>query len=232
MHAANGLPVMVVDHRGRPQWHEVFEGSPYILRRQTQARINRVLSSSGHRPYIGMKTVARWLWNPYQPKAAEMFFSAEEIAFAEPYRGMVMIEPNVKANNHSNKAWAKGRWPQVVSALPDVEFVQCVSGSVKLNDVTLIAAPTFRHACAVLSVCRAFVGTEGGLHHAAAAVKTPAVILWSEFIHPSITGYRTQVNLRHAGNPCGMRVNCRGCQKSMEAITVTEVVAALKGVLR
>jgi ADP-heptose:LPS heptosyltransferase len=95
-----------------------------------------------------------------------------------------------------------------------------------------ITTPTFRYACAVLSVCKAFVGAEGGLMHAAAATKTPAVILWSEFISPAITGYPTMVNLRHAGPPCGMRVDCRTCRVAMNKITVTEVVAALKGVLK
>jgi ADP-heptose:LPS heptosyltransferase len=67
--------------------------------------------------------------------------------------------------------------------------------------------------------------------HAAAAVGTPSVILWSEFISPEITGYETMTNIRHAGKPCGNRMRCAGCRKSMEAITVEEVVAALEKLL-
>ncbi len=107
------------------------------------------------------------------------------------------------------------------------DFVQCGAGDVRLPGATQVPTPTFRHAAAVLSVCRAFVGTEGGLMHAAAAVGTPAVILWSEFISPEITGYSSMTNLRHAGKPCGNRFNCPSCRKSMEAITVDEVVAGL-----
>jgi ADP-heptose:LPS heptosyltransferase len=67
--------------------------------------------------------------------------------------------------------------------------------------------------------------------HAAAAVGTPAVILWSEFISPEITGYSSMTNLRHAGKPCGNRLACASCRKSMEAITVDEVVRALEKLL-
>ena len=33
-------------------------------------------------------------------------------------------------------------------------------------------------------------------------------------------GYKQHVNLRHAGNPCGIRLNCPSCRRSMQAITV------------
>jgi ADP-heptose:LPS heptosyltransferase len=231
-HVRNGLPCLIVDRMGRPQWNEVFDGNPYILRRKpADGRVNLIKSASGQRPYILHKTMARWLWAPYKPRPAELFFTAEEKAFAEPYRGKVMIEPNVKANRHTNKEWLWPRWQEVAATVPNA--VQCgPSGTRWLAGVTQVGTATFRQACAVLSVCKAFVGTEGGLMHAAAATGTPSVILWSEFISPSVTGYTTMANLRHAGKPCGMRVNCRGCRKSMEAISVTEVVAALKGVLR
>ncbi len=90
---------------------------------------------------------------------------------------------------------------------------------------------TFRQALAVLSVCRAFVGTEGALHHGAAAVGTPAVVLFSEFISPDVTGYPQHRNLRQAGAACGSRKPCKGCAESMRAISVLEVVANLKEIL-
>jgi ADP-heptose:LPS heptosyltransferase len=92
--------------------------------------------------------------------------------------------------------------------------------------------PTFRLACAVLANCRAFVGTEGGLHHAAAALGIPSVVLFSEFIGPDITGYKTHRNLRHAGPACGSRLPCQGCVDSMNAISVDEVTTNLWEVAR
>jgi ADP-heptose:LPS heptosyltransferase len=236
LHDANGLPVVIVARNGRAYWHEIWDGVPYIAKSITQTPINRLMNAPGARPYIASKTLKQWVWKPYKPTPAEIVFTPAERAFAEPYRGMVMIEPNVKAIGHDNKAWLTGRWLELAQRLhTQHKLVQCgPADSIGpwLMRATLAPTPTFRHAAAVLSVCRAFVGTEGGLMHAAAAVGTPSVILWSEFISPEITGYDSMTNLRHAGKPCGMRINCPSCRKSMEAITIDEVVNALERVLK
>lgn len=231
IHAKTGRPVVVVDRMNRVQWHEVFNGLPYIKQRHSLHSL-KVYSASGLRPYIAKKTPDRWTWKPYQPHPAEIAFTAAELEFARPFHGMVMIEPNIKAIGHSNKGWIWSRWEKVVAAMPETRFVQC-SGAHQLTAPNVTHAPTatFRQALAVQSVSRAFVGTEGGLHHGAAAVGVPAVILWSEFISPEITGYATHRNLRHAGKPCGSRKDCDTCRASMDAITVDEVGHNLKEIL-
>lgn len=227
-------PVMIVGGDGRPRWHELWNGLPYIVKRSYGKPVLRMVNGGGIRPYIAKKTPERWVWKPYKPIPAEIVFTKAELAFAEPFRGMVMIEPNVKNIGHLNKQWLVPRWLEVSKTRSD--FVQCVSSPEQAlpPHVLKVVTPTFRHACAVLSVAKAFVGTEGGLMHGAAAVGTPAVILWSEFISPEITGYDSPkiINLRHAGKPCGMRTNCPGCRKSMEAITVDEVVESLERLLK
>jgi ADP-heptose:LPS heptosyltransferase len=191
-----------------------------------------MINGPNARPYIASKTDKKWTWKLYQPKPAEVFLTDEEKAFAEPYRGLIMIEPNGKAIGHNNKLWLWDRWLQLVEE-STLQFVQCLphEGYRPLPVFKHVLTPTFRHAMAVLSVARAFVGIEGGLMHAAAALGVPSVILWSEFISPEITGYPQFKNLRHAGKPCGMRVDCVGCRKSMEAITVAEVEQALGEIL-
>lgn len=232
LHKKAKTPVMIVGIDGRPRWSEVWEGVSYIAKRPGGKHVARMINCGGHRPYIAGKTANNWTWKAYKPIPAEIVFTAAERAFAEPYRGMVMIEPNVKNIGHDNKAWLANRWRELALRSP-LETVQCtpsVTGQ-ELPGAHVVVTPTFRHAAAVLSVCKAFIGTEGGLMHAAAAVGTPSVILWSEFISPEITGYETMTNLRHAGKPCGNRMRCAGCRKSMEAITVEEVVAALEKLL-
>ncbi len=230
MYARKPTPVLVVNDRDRPQWVDLFEGNPKIIRRPKPG-CQRLLNASGHRPYIESKTAARWTWRPFVPEPGEIYFTPAELAFAEPYRGLVMIEPNGKKIGHSNKQWIWQRWQQLADR-KIARMVQCSgTGSGFLTGVKNVATPSFRHAAAVLSVCKAFVGTEGGLHHAAAAVGVPAVVLWSEFIDPSITGYKMQTNIRHEGKACGMRIDCPSCRKSMEAITVDEVAQALREVL-
>ncbi len=231
LHKLTGKPVLIVGAHGRPMWSEVFEGNPYIIKRFTGKACVRMVSGGGVRPYIAQKTPTKWFWKPYTPKPGELYFKPEELAFAEPYRGAVMIEPNVKNLGHDNKAWSNGRWGDVVRAL-NIRWVQCVQpGTRPLSTVVAVHTPSFRYACAVLSVCKAFVGTDGGLMHAAAATGVRSVILWSEYTSPLICGYKTMVNLRHAGPPCGNRLNCPSCREAMDKITVDEVVTAVKGIL-
>lgn len=235
LHKQTGNSVLVVDASGRPQWSEVFEGVPYILRRPARGvPYEKLRNASGLRPYIAGKTPERWTWRPYKPIPAQIVFTAAELHFAEPFRGLVMLEPHVKRIGHSNKDWGPINWSQLDSALwlAGVKTVQCgPTGTRFLNHAMPALTPSFRMAAAVLSVARAFVGTEGGLMHAAAAVGTPSVIIWSEFISPEITGYKQHVNLRKAGKPCGSRTDCDGCRQSLLAITPAEVAGALKGVL-
>jgi hypothetical protein len=233
LYQENKLPVLILGRNGTRAWSDLWDGLPYIARRPAGRRYQTIVDGSGVRPYIAAKTAERWTWKPYGPTPAQIVFTPAELAFAELYRGMVMVEPNVKAIGHTNKAWSWGRWQEVVRAMPETRFVQCISNGLQptLHGVSWVVSPSFRHACAVLSVCKAFVGTEGGLMHAAAAVGTPAVVLFSEFISPDITGYTAHRNIRHAGPACGMRTDCPGCRTSMEAISVDEVVRNLKEIL-
>lgn len=229
LHEKTGKPVAIVDARGRAQWVDLWNGIPYILPRVVPGCAT-LLNTSGMRPYIAMKTNARWRWKPYQPKPAEVRFTLDEQLLGAQQAGRVMIEPNVKNIGHTNKAWPWDHWQALVDAMPDTQFLQCLQGGTRAlagDNVHHVLTLTFRDAMAVLSRSVALVTTEGGLMHAAAAVGTPAVVLWSEFISPDVTGYKMHTNLRHAGNPCGMRLNCPSCRKSMAAITVDEVRKAL-----
>jgi len=230
LYASTGKRVMVVDRHGRHQWHEVFENNPKILRAGEPVRnIVRLINASGSRPYIQGKTPTQWHWRRWNITPGELFFTFKELDFGRPYAGCILIEPNTKVDG-SNKAWIWERWQELVDR--GGEFVQVgAPGSRRLDGVRFIETARFRDACAVLAQCRAFVGPEGGLHHAAAALGRPAVVLFSEFIGPEFTGYPTHRNLRHAGESCGSRIPCASCRASMEAITVTEVAKHLQEIL-
>ncbi len=230
LHESNGAPVLVVAQRGRVMWSDVFENNPKILRRE-QTGCNVLLNAPGARPYIAAKYETRWVWKKWEKQPGEIFLMESERAFAEPYKGCVLIEPHTKVAE-GNKAWYWERWQTVIDEMSEVLFVQTGPFNTRpLRGVELVAT-TFRQAAAILAGSRAFLGTEGALHHAAAALSIPAVVLWSEFISPEITGYPTHRNLRHAGTPCGARVPCVGCRVSMELISVEEVVQNLKEVLQ
>ena len=234
LHHRSKLPVLVVARDGRPvPWPEIWNGIPYLIKRQGGRPCNRMVNGSGYRPYIAAKTPGKWTWRAYKPKVAEIVFTQAELDFAEPYRGRIMVEPNVKNNGHRNKAWLDIYWSQLVQLLRKTPMVQCgPEGADFLHGVTRVPTPNFRLACAVLSVCRAFVGTEGGLMHAAAAVGVPGVIIFGGFISPAVTGYALHRNLfTGEGLGCGMRTNCPHCAAAMTRITPAMVADKLKEIL-
>lgn len=227
MQRVNPMPVMVVNRSGQPQWHEVFENNPRIAR---QGRVQRLLNCSGSRPYIAAKTQAKWTWKKWRIEPGEIYLSESEQEFAERFEGQVLIEPNTKVLD-GNKSWAFERWQALVDKVGRHRFIQVgPAAGRRLNDVQFVETSTFRRAAAVLAVSKAFVGAEGGLHHAAAALGRPAVVLFSAFISPEVTGYRAHRNLYKgaSGLGCGTRVPCTCCKRSMEAISVDEVALNLK----
>lgn len=230
-----GQKVLIVGRDGLPVKSDMFEGVPYLIPQPIEEPHHRMVNGTGVRPYFSEQTPTKWTWRKYKPIPAEIYFTDRELAFAEPYRGMVMVEPNVKAIGHRNKDWGWNKWQQLDDTIyleQITRLVQCGPPDTRfLSHVTSVITPSFRLAAAVLSNCRAYVGTEGGLMHVAAAVGTPAVIIWSEFVSPDITGYDCMCNIRKAGPPCGSRVECESCRWSLDAISPTEVVQALKDIL-
>lgn len=231
MYAENPIPVIVVGLDNKPQWSEVFEFNPKIVRKRTTNKFQTLLNGGGCRPYIRERTSTQWTWKPFGPIPGEFFFQEVELHWGQRYTGKILVEPNVKAKvGHTNKAWPFERWQELVDR--DVnKYIQCGPANTRwLKGVHRCVTPSFRYVATVVKHVKAFVGAEGGLMHAAAALDTPAVILWSEFIDPTITGYQNHINIRKATKTCGMRIPCAGCAASMEAITVDEVDEAIRGI--
>lgn len=226
-----GKRVMVVDRMGRIRWSEAFENNPRIVAPSTitpneASAAVRLVNAGGARPYIRAKTETHWYWKQWDIKPGELYLTHEEHARGAVLgAGAVVIEPNTKVLD-GNKAWMFERWQSVVSAL-DLNWVQVgASESRRLSGVRFIPT-TIREAFGILANARLFIGTEGALHHAAAALSTPAIVLWSEFISPAFTGYSCQRNIRNTAAVCGVRRACPTCRASMEAITVEQVVQAI-----
>lgn len=222
LYARARTPVLVVGKMDRVMWSEVFDNNPKITR--SRRGCVKLVNGPGLRPYIAARTDQKWTWcRGRNQQPGEIFLTLYEKAFAAPFAGKVLIEPNVKANGHANKAWPFERWQALVREFGEPMLQIGQRGTRWLEGVQRVETPTFRLACAVLAASRGFVGTEGALHHAAAALGVPAIVLWSEFIAPDVTGYAGQKNIRHAGEPCGNRLPCPTCAKSMAAIGVDEV---------
>jgi ADP-heptose:LPS heptosyltransferase len=91
-----------------------------------------------------------------------------------------------------------------------------------------IVTPSFRVAISAMSGASLYIGPDGGLHHVAAALGIPAVVLWGGVASPKNLGYDFHTNIWHGDEPCGT-VNgiCGHCKEAMAKITVEEVLEAV-----
>jgi len=188
----------------------------------------------------------RWRFNyDFHVQPGEFFFTAGDEAAAERLslpKKFIVIEPNVKRHLTirgaylANKAWPLTRYQQVVNELSarGHRMLQFVYGDApRLHNVWLIQTPTFRSAAVILGKASLYIGAEGGMHHAAAAVGTPAVVLFGGWLPSSVLGYPTHANLTGgATEACGRLRPCDHCTAAMDRITVDDVLAAAETKLR
>jgi ADP-heptose:LPS heptosyltransferase len=235
-------------------WAEIFENNPYILQPGENAEQVMVISNyPKSRPFFnyaktrytqaddGSKVPYKFAYNPdYEVTCGELYFSDSEIAEAEKLienfeAPIIFIDPHA---DNPNKHWIFERWDDVIKQSSH-QFVQLTydEHAVPLNGAVQLNTTTFRQACAVLNagVGRGILLTvDCDLHHAAAALKMPAIVLWSHYSHPDNFGYNDHINIRWdpAGKPCGLRDNCIQCKTSVEMIKVRDVNLAIEMALK
>lgn len=223
--------VRFVYERGR--WHESWEHNPRIARPNEKGDFQEYRPRQNYlRPYMVEKTDRRWTWKPYRPPRGELYFTREEEEFGKQHAGLVLIEPRLKPGASPNKQW--GRWTELVALLKAAGLRVGQMGpnaAMALSGVEFVTTRTMRLAAAVMANARAAVLPEGGLHHVAAAVGTPAVVIFGGYISPMVTGYDGQVSL-YVEDPkfplgCGSRLPCPHCQRAMASITPERVMESL-----
>jgi ADP-heptose:LPS heptosyltransferase len=129
--------------------------------------------------------------------SAEEEAARRALAFA---RCPVLIQITSRCN--PNQSWAMDKWASLVARNPDLEMIQ-----VGLGDESAIPGAidwrgrtSIRQAMALVKAARAFVGIISGLAHVAAAVRTPAVVLFGPS-NPEIWGHHGNVNI-YQPPPC------------------------------
>lgn len=227
----HGIPVVFANRKtGAPMWSEAFENNPRILKNPAPKQKCVVIRGhgAGHRPYHNGYDGERFYWN-YDWKAipGELWLSKQEKATGVP--GAVLIEPHTKNTPLSkNKAWEWDRWQRLVDSLP-LPWVQLGAPDMpSLNGVKRIKTKSYREALGFVNQCSLLVATDGALHHTAAALGKPAVVLWGGLAPPSILGYPAHRNLCHATYWCGLNAPCEHCKEAMSKISVDEVVEAVR----
>lgn len=178
------------------------------------------------------QTQDRWVWNyDFRPTPGEMYFSPLETRRAAGLlANTILIEPHVPRwkTVAPNKDWGFERYQAVADRLivHGFKVAQFRYGAPMLEGVRPMATGSFREALALMVSAALYIGPEGGLHHGAAALGKPAVVLFGGFIPPQVTGYDTHTNLTGGAEACGSLRTCAHCRKAMDNIAVEEVVAA------
>lgn len=208
------------------EWNEVFEGNPFLSRDVVPGAV-WVHSYKSFRPYVdyAKTTSEKFAWKKdFKAAPGEIYLREDELRWVQS--GFVYIEPNIKGWLGPNKDWGFENWQEVVKRLPDVRFIQ--GPGRKLDGVEQVETTSFRDACALLSRSDLFVGTDGGLHHAAAAFGKKAVVVWGGYTHPRNLGYDFHTNLHSGTEPCGNLKPCSHCVKAMKQVSPKRVAEAIK----
>src|SRR5262245_8355908 len=171
-----------------PWSEEIFRYNPNIAPPGSEGQRDLVWIDhyKGKRKYNRLhENKARWVWNyDFKVVPGEMFLTEFERTVGD----FIYIEPNVPWNKSVaiNKDWGLKNYQAVVDRLlaEGHNVIQSDHGKHKLSGVKFVTTPTFRHVLAILACARAAVLPEGGMHHGAAALNVPAVVIFGGFIPP------------------------------------------------
>jgi hypothetical protein len=235
--------VAICDQFGAPRWHPMWDGNPIIAPPDAVAageRVRTVTNGPNCRPYIVYPFTQQsgWTFNQdfkCREHLARIYLTPSErdrgVAARDRYGPYVLIEPFTK---HENFRWPFDRWVQLVAACPSLTFVQHMhADSVAIPGAQREPA-TFREACGLAASADAYVRSESGLCHAAAALGCRQVTLFGGCMDASVMGgYAGQECLVDdgPGSPCGSWMPCAHCRQAMARITVAHVRAALSRAL-
>ena len=234
----------------RSYWSTIFDNNPYIIRGGEVKSIDQIIwvhnyeNNRPYRLYDKKLNQNNYNWNKnYVALPGEIFFDENEQKFSSGilkeiqkkyYRKkIIFIEPHVKKRmGFENKDWGLNKWQGVVDSLKDsYVFLQTTySDRKKLNNVVNIHGINFRLACSIMQKTDLFIGTEGGMHHAAAALNKKGVVIFGGHISPKITGYKIHKNLYFDDprSPCGNKNKCDHCQEALSLISVKEMISNIK----
>jgi ADP-heptose:LPS heptosyltransferase len=214
---------------------EIYLNNPNVAKPGSEGQKDLIWVDhyKGRRKYNKLEN-GKWVWNyDFKPVPGEFFFDDHETDVAKFFKkGFVVVEPNVPWHKEvaSNKDWGEGKYEELGRRFvkQGVRVVQFRHKNTRriVPGAGIEAIPRFRHVVAALSQAALYVGPEGGMHHAAAAVGVPAVVLFGGFIPPQVTGYDGHVNLTAGARACGSIKPCSHCREAMSKITVEEVFDA------
>lgn len=225
----------MLDRYGRPKAHFIWDNCDFVARAGAP-NDGDVGYVNGMRPYIAGKEHNRWVWREYEPYPAALRIPEHLKHLRAHSEGKIVFHPGIKPKASPNKQWGMARWRSLISRSEKRGWLQlCEPGVEKVSGAEHYPCGSFYDAVALLSGAKAAVLHEGALHHAAASLGVPAVVLFGGYISPRVTGYDGQKSLflHTEQHPlgCGWRVPCEHCAHAMATFTPDAVLAALDEVI-
>lgn len=241
-HRRTGKRVKILDLHGRPRFDVLWHGLNWIAQPHERGDFATIQNGPQCRPYIeypfGREIGQRWTSWRARDHLGAIALTGSEQQFARTATARLgrffVIEPTLDPKSNPNKQWPAANWAELATLMiaDGLKVVQMGPQPLRVPPgVTFVRTRSFRQAAAVLARAAGAVLPEGGLHHAAAVLGVPAVVLFGGYISPETTGYGGHLNLadQGAGSPCGRWQPCRHCAEAWLRMAPADVYAALRG---
>lgn len=226
-----------LDKGGSPRWFHVWDICEHMARPGEHAAGAIPGFTDRLRHYCSGLTKERYTWRAYRPVAAALRLPEHARRRAGLGHGAVVFNPTIKHKAPLSKDWGIERWQRLISLKSGIRWVQIGPPPLpRMRGALAVVTSDFAEACAIMSGARAVVVHEGALHHAAAALGVPAVVIRGGFISDEVTGYEGQRSFfsRSEQFPlgCGLRGRCEHCAAAMASIAPDAVLQAVQEVMR
>lgn len=232
---APGTRYLPLDKGGAPTTHWIWDRNPDIAK-PGETHDGTIGYVNGLRAYIERAIPKKqYIFRAYEPHPATIVLPERAIPMARQAAGAVVFNPTIKFKAPPNKDWGVENWTQLIAENRGVRWIQVGESGPTIRGAERAQTADFWDALGLLSGARAVVCHEGALHHAAAGLGVPAVVVRGGFISPRVTGYAGQVDLYVEDERyplgCGMRVRCPHCSSAMASIKPWDVMQALRSAL-
>lgn len=146
----------------------------------------------------------------------------------------ITIEPHSNDEYTCNREYPFEKWQNIVNELSKKFKVVQVGSSKRTLDnvIDLTGKTTFRTCSGIIKNSSIFLSSEGGLVHAAQAMKTKSIVVITGYEHPNMIAYPDNINLWIHDNhgPCGKKTYCDECHKIVsehDELQIAKIVSEL-----
>lgn len=218
-------PVTIADLNGLPRMQPLWLHNPMIGASPTgrQVRVGKGCLPYLQYPYSGA-TGLRFV-DPSTYRAADhrgsLFLTDAERQHGTDvyarYGPFIVIEPSPTDRKNVNRSWPVASWQLMVGFLQRLTRLAIVQfdhpDANRLGSIPAVPSPDIRAAAGIIASASLVVSLEGGIPFIAAALRTPAVVLWGGCVSAPVLAYPEHVNLVDDSpeTPCGSLAPCAHC---------------------